>query len=43
MNLSVVGATGIKFKSAFLHVFGAVNFFYDNLSVFGQIEKSLNG
>ena len=33
MNLSVVGATSIKFKSAFLHEFGAVNFFYDNLCI----------
>ena len=33
MNLSVVGATSIKFKSAFVHEFGAVNFFYDNLCI----------
>ena len=33
MDLSVVGATSIKFKSAFLHEFGTVNFFYDNLCI----------
>lgn len=38
MNPFVVATTCIKFKSAFLHLKGAVNFFRD-LPVFGQIKK----
>ena len=42
MNPLVVDGTSIKFKSPFLHAKWANNF-YDNFSVFGQIEKSLSG
>ena len=39
MNPVVVPLTSVKFKSAFLHAKRAVNFFYENFSVYGEIEN----
>ena len=41
MNLLVVAAISIKFKSGLLHAKSVANL-YDNFSVFGQIENTLN-